>query len=228
MSNFPLFGHARRADFLLSNPERLRGLARHTGPFNVIYAGKAHPSDEAGKAMIRHIVQVASLLSDDIRVVYLENYEISLAQRLCAGVDLWLNTPMKPQEASGTSGMKAALNGVPSLSVLDGWWVEGHIEGVTGWSIGDGHEPTTGDASTELTSLYDKLERVILPLFYGRPAGFVEIMRSTIALNGSFFNTQRMVSQYVSNAYFPNGNGPLAAIERSVDRIAAPTDAPGA
>ncbi len=217
----------KRADFLLSNPERLRGLARHTGPFNVIYAGKSHPSDEAGKAMIRHIVQVASLLSDDIRVVYLENYDIALAQRLCAGVDLWLNTPMKPQEASGTSGMKAALNGVPSLSVLDGWWVEGHIEGVTGWSIGDGHEPTAGDASTELTSLYDKLERVILPLFYGRPAGFVEIMRSTIALNGSFFNTQRMVSQYVSNAYFPNGNGPLAAIERSVDKIAAPMNAPG-
>jgi starch phosphorylase len=100
--------------------------------------------------------------------------------------------------------MKAALNGVPSLSVLDGWWLEGHIEGVTGWSIGDEHEPA-GDASSEVVSLYDKLERVILPLFYGRPAAFMEVMRSTIALNGSFFNTQRMVSQYVTNAYFPVG-----------------------
>jgi len=217
----------KRADFLLSNPERLRAIARQIGPFNILYAGKAHPVDADGKAMIQRIVQVGALLSDDIHVVYLENYDIALAQRLCAGVDLWLNTPMKPQEASGTSGMKAALNGVPSFSVLDGWWVEGHLEGVTGWSIGDGHEPT-GDSATELASLYDKLERVILPLFYGRPAGFVEMMRSTIALNGSFFNTQRMVSQYMSNAYFPNGNEHPAATERSIAGVAAPTDAPHA
>jgi len=168
----------------------------------VLYAGKAHPKDMEGKAMIQRIYQAAGTLAEDVRVLYLEEYDMALAQQLCAGVDLWLNTPRQPQEASGTSGMKAALNGVPSLSTLDGWWIEGHIEGVTGWSIGDEQEPA-GDASSEVASLYDKLEHVIVPLFYGRPAAFVEVMRSTIALNGSFFNTQRMVSQYVTNAYFP-------------------------
>jgi len=115
-------------------------------------------------------------------------------------VDLWLNTPQKPREASGTSGMKAALNGVPSLSVLDGWWIEGHAEGVTGWSIGDDWEPES-DPSKETASLYDKLEYVILPMFYGRPEAFAEVMRSAIALNASFFNAQRMMLQYLANAY---------------------------
>jgi len=192
----------KRADLLFSDAERLRRLARTIGPLQVLYAGKAHPKDMEGKAMIQRIYQAAGTLAEDVRVLYLEEYDMALAQRLCAGVDLWLNTPRQPQEASGTSGMKAALNGVPSLSTLDGWWIEGHIEGVTGWSIGDEQEPA-GDASSEVASLYDKLERVIVPLFYGRPAAFVEVMRSTIALNGSFFNTQRMVSQYVTNAYFP-------------------------
>jgi glycogen phosphorylase len=118
-------------------------------------------------------------------------------------VDLWLNNPMKPLEASGTSGMKAALNGVPSFSVLDGWWVEGHVEGVTGWSIG-GPE-LEADPTRDAVDLYIKLERVILPLFYGLPFAYAEVMRSAISLNASFFNTQRMVGQYVHNAYFPNG-----------------------
>jgi len=195
----------KRADLLFTNLERLQAMTRHVGPLQILYAGKAHPGDEEGKAMIRRIFKAAAALGEGVRVVYLEDYNMALAQRLCAGVDLWLNTPRRPEEASGTSGMKAALNGVPSLSVLDGWWVEGHLEGVTGWAIGDGHEPLS-DPSMEVTSLYDKLERIILPLFYGRPAAFAEVMRSTIALNGSFFNTQRMVSQYVSNAYFPAGN----------------------
>ncbi|NLE44920.1 MAG: alpha-glucan family phosphorylase, partial [Chloroflexi bacterium] len=119
---------------------------------------------------------------------------------------VWVNTPQKPQEASGTSGMKAALNGVPSLSVLDGWWVEGHIEGVTGWSLGDSWQ-TASDSTAEATSLYDKLEYLILPTFYGRPNAFTEIMRSAIALNGSFFNAQRMVAQYVTNAYIHEPHG---------------------
>jgi len=119
---------------------------------------------------------------------------------VCAGVDLWLNTPLPPQEASGTSGMKAALNGVPSLSILDGWWVEGHIEGVTGWAIGHAIEGT-GDRSADAASLYEKLEREILPLYYGRPSAYAAVMRSAIALNGAFFNAQRMVAQYVRNAY---------------------------
>ncbi len=139
-------------------------------------------------------------------MIYLENYDISLGHLLCAGVDLWVNTPQKPQEASGTSGMKAALNGVPSLSVLDGWWVEGHIEGVTGWSIGDSWQ-TSSDSVAEATSLYDKLEYLILPTFYRRPDAFAEIMRTAIALNGSFFNAQRMVAQYVTNAYVHEPHG---------------------
>ena len=127
---------------------------------------------------------------------------MELAQKLVPGVDLWLNNPMKPLEASGTSGMKAALNGVPSLSVLDGWWIEGHVESVTGWSIGSGIEPE-GDPLKDANDLYVKLERTILPLFYGLPMAYAQVMRSAIALNGSFFNTQRMVEQYVRNAYWP-------------------------
>ncbi len=194
----------KRADLLFADLDRLRMIARYIGPLQILYAGKAHPQDQAGKQMIQRIFDAAGALADTIRVLYLENYDMALAQRLCAGVDVWLNTPNRPQEASGTSGMKAALNGVPSLSVLDGWWLEGHIEGVTGWSIGDGHEPLT-DPASELASLYDKLERVIVPLYYGRPTAFAEIMRTTIALNGAFFNTQRMVRQYLVNAYFPGG-----------------------
>ena len=125
---------------------------------------------------------------------------MALAQRLCAGVDLWLNTPHRPLEASGTSGMKAAINGVPSLSILDGWWIEGHAEGATGWAIGDESEPDS-DTPGEVASLYGKLERVIVPLFYRQPDAYAEVMRSAIALNGSFFNAQRMLSQYVTNAY---------------------------
>jgi starch phosphorylase len=192
----------KRADLLFSDLNRLKGIAQRIGPLQVLYAGKAHPRDEAGRAIIRRIFEAAAALGDAAHVLYLDNYDMTLARQLCAGVDLWLNTPLRPREASGTSGMKAALNGVPSLSVLDGWWVEGHVEGVTGWAIGDGRE-LPDDSSSEIASLYDRLERVILPLFYGRPDAFGEVMRSAIALNGSFFNSHRMLSQYLRNAYFP-------------------------
>jgi starch phosphorylase len=125
--------------------------------------------------------------------------------KITAGVDLWLNTPQFPLEASGTSGMKAALNGVPSLSILDGWWVEGHIEGITGWSIGESRlsvgiaAPTDGAA--EVQSLYGKLESVILPMFFKERSRYLTVMQHAIAINGSFFNTQRMVQQYVTDAY---------------------------
>jgi len=199
-------GFARRAtaykrpDLLFSDLERLRTMAQRVGPIQVIYGGKAHPRDEGGKEMIRRTFQAAAALGEAVRVVYLENYDMALGKLLCAGVDLWLNTPLRPQEASGTSGMKAALNGVPSLSVLDGWWVEGHVEHVTGWAIGDDSE-SPGDSFQDAASLYDKLERVILPLYYGKPESYAKVRRAAIALNGSFFNTQRMVSQYVTNAY---------------------------
>jgi glycogen phosphorylase len=169
----------------------------------VLYGGKAHPRDEGGKALIRRIVQAGQDLREVIRVVYLEEYDMFLGTLLCSGVDLWLNTPQKPQEASGTSGMKAALNGVPSCSVLDGWWVEGHVEGVTGWSIGDAWEQESMP-TREAASLYNKLEYLIMPTFYDRPSVYGQIMRTAIALNGSFFNAQRMVSQYMENAYVPS------------------------
>jgi len=190
----------KRGDLLFTDPDRLRRIVRAAGPLQVIYAGKAHPQDEGGKAQIRKIFEAAESLKDDVKVVYLEEYDVTLARMLCAGSDVWLNTPLKPHEASGTSGMKAAMNGVPSLSILDGWWVEGCLEGVTGWAIGeDGGKPS--DPAREAASLYDKLEYVVAPLFFGRPLAFAETMRSTIALNASYYNTQRMIAQYLLNAY---------------------------
>ncbi|MGQ9573395.1 MAG: alpha-glucan family phosphorylase [Dehalococcoidia bacterium] len=203
-------GFARRAaaykrpDLLFHDLERLKRIAREVGPLQIVYGGKAHPRDEAGKLLIRRVFEAAAALADSIPVVYLEEYDMTLAKYICAGVDLWLNTPQRPQEASGTSGMKAAINGVPSLSVLDGWWIEGHVEGVTGWSIGDSWEGES-NPDKESESLYDKLEYLILPTFYNRPAAYAQVMRSAIALNGSFFNAQRMISQYVENAYSRNG-----------------------
>jgi starch phosphorylase len=187
----------KRADLLFRDPARLKHIAENVAPIQLVYAGKAHPRDEGGKEIIRGVFNGAASVSDAIRSVYVQNYDLRWGGLLTSGVDLWLNTPMRPQEASGTSGMKAALNGVPSFSVLDGWWVEGHIEGITGWSIGD----EDADDKEEVAELYDKLEREIVPMFYGKPHRYTEIMRSSIALNGSFFNTQRMVRQYISNAY---------------------------
>jgi glycogen phosphorylase len=192
----------KRAELLFTDLDRLRAIRRQAGPFQVVYGGKAHPRDEEGKAVIRRVFQAATALRDSIPIVYVQNYDFNWARLLTSGVDLWLNTPHRPYEASGTSGMKAALNGVPSLSVRDGWWIEGHIEGVTGWSIGFDEDPEQHDI--EVASMYDKLERVILPMFYARPNAYAEVMRSAIAINGSFFNTQRMMAQYVLNAYFPD------------------------
>jgi starch phosphorylase len=193
----------KRADLIFSDLERLTSIAKSVGKIQIVFGGKAHPHDAGGKELIRRIYSARERLGDLVKIVYLENYEMALAAKMVAGVDLWLNNPMKPLEASGTSGMKAALNGVPSFSVLDGWWVEGHVEGVTGWSIG-APDPA-GDPARDAVDLYIKLERVILPLFYGLPFAYAEVMRSAISLNGSFFNTQRMVRQYVHNAYFPDG-----------------------
>ena len=192
----------KRADFLFSDLERLRRIARRAGAMQLVYAGKAHARDTSGKAAIERIFTVAEDLEGTVRVVYLEEYDMTLAALLVAGVDLWLNNPQKPLEASGTSGMKAALNGVPSLSVLDGWWLEGCIEGVTGWAIGDDSEEP-GDPALELDSLYQKLEHTVLPMFYQRPLAYAEVMRSAISHNGSFFNAQRMMSQYLRNVYEP-------------------------
>jgi glycogen phosphorylase len=198
----------KRADLLLSDPERLVRCAEKFRGMQILFSGKAHPHDEPGQKLIRQIFEVAAKLeSDALKIVYLENYEWKLASMLTAGVDLWLNTPRRPFEASGTSGMKAALNGVPSLSVLDGWWVEGWIEGVTGWAI-----PDNDNQDLEVASLYDRLESTILPLYYGDPERWRSVMRSTIALNGSFFNTHRMLQEYISNAYYPDQDAVIADV----------------
>ena len=208
--DFFTLGFARRAaaykrgDLLFSDLERLKEIAARAGPFQIVYAGKAHPQDQTGKELIKRIFQASQSLKSAIKVVYLENYDLDLGKMLTSGVDVWLNTPQPPLEASGTSGMKAAMNGVPSLSILDGWWIEGCIEGLTGWSIGSG-EREAGIAqnhSRDAAFLYDKLEQVIVPLFYRDRRGFVDVMRHAIALNGSFFNTHRMLLQYVLKAYF--------------------------
>jgi len=195
----------KRADLILSDLDRLRQIAKNAGQFQIIYAGKAHPNDGGGKDIIRRIFHAKKALRKTVPVVFLDDYNLEVGGKITSGVDLWLNTPQFPMEASGTSGMKAALNGVPSLSILDGWWVEGHIEGVTGWCIGESRRTVAGSApadnKAEAQSLYAKLEEVILPMYYNDRAKFLAIMQHAIAINGSFFNTQRMVQQYITDAY---------------------------
>lgn len=196
----------KRADLLFHDISRLKAIGKKCGGLQIIYAGKAHPADQPGKDLIARIVGLELAVLPEVKVVYLENYDMALGQLLTAGVDVWLNTPSPPQEASGTSGMKAAINGVPSLSVLDGWWVEGHVEGVTGWAIGQpwnvAPNGAAHDGNHDGASLYEKLEEQIVPAFCRKRDQFTDIMRHCIALNGSFFNTHRMVEQYVRKAYF--------------------------
>jgi starch phosphorylase len=194
----------KRADLLFQNIEQLKNISSKTGRFQIIYAGKAHPNDQESKELIKHIFQFRESLKQYVKIVYLENYDMELAKLIVSGVDIWLNTPQPPLEASGTSGMKAAINGVPSFSVLDGWWIEGCIEGVTGWSIGQDTRKTgeTPDSSRDASSLYEKLEKIIIPMYYNDRDRFIGVMLHSIALNGSFFNTHRMIQQYVLNAYF--------------------------
>jgi starch phosphorylase len=194
----------KRPDLLFNDVERLRKIVRDVGPLQVLCAGKAHPNDRDGKLIIQHLFEIKEILKNDLAVVFIPNYDLEIAKRMTSGVDLWLNTPQPPLEASGTSGMKAALNGIPSLSILDGWWIEGHIEGITGWCIENKKSsPATAlDREHDALSLYQKIEQVILPMYYGRRDQFVDVMRHAIAINGSFFNTQRMLQQYVLQAYY--------------------------
>ena len=215
----------KRADLLVSDPVRLRTIARTAGGLQVVYAGKAHPRDEEGKRIIEHVFRAREALRSDVPVVYLEDYDMEMARLLTAGADIWLNTPHPPLEASGTSGMKAALNGVPSLSILDGWWIEGHVEGVTGWAIGsDGRMPLveTADNTAHAAALYDTLEHTVAPLFYRNRDRFTDVMRYAIALNGSFFTAQRMLQEYVVKAYGMDAvREPASAPARSREAVTA-------
>lgn len=190
----PIIGFARRMtaykrpELLFADPGRLAAIARRQ-PFQIVLAGKAHPRDEQGRRLIALLHQQTRALAGQIPAAYLPDYDMALAQLLTSGSDIWLNTPLPPLEASGTSGMKAAFNGVPSLSVLDGWWIEGCIENVTGWSI-DG-----------AGALYGKLEHDVLPLHYGEPAGWTRLMKGAITTNAAYFNSHRMMRRYATEAY---------------------------
>ena len=193
----------KRPDLLISDPERLIQIAEKVGHIQIIYAGKAHPKDGMGKDTIKKIFEVMKTIQGKVKMAYIPNYDMSIGKMMTSGVDLWLNTPRRPMEASGTSGMKAAHNGVPQFSTLDGWWIEGRIENITGWSIGSRKSnEKDSDDKIDRNDLYNKLETWIMPKFYNDRDNWIRTMRSCIAINASFFNTNRMIQQYVLNAYF--------------------------
>ena len=190
----------KRAGLLFFDVDRLIDISKKAGKIQIVFAGKAHPKDIPGKELIKGIFECIHRIKNDIKIVYLENYDMELGKMVTSGVDLWLNTPLRPREASGTSGMKASLSGVPNFSVLDGWWVEGCIEGITGWSIGKKSIEENSDEK-DAQDLYKKLENIIIPMFYKEKEQWLNIMQYCIAFNASFFNTHRMVHEYVLNAY---------------------------
>jgi starch phosphorylase len=193
----------KRMTLLFSDLERLQQITRR-GTIQVIFAGKAHPRDWMGKQLIKDIHEYSEILNGGIKIVYLENYNMHLAAQLTAGVDVWLNTPLPPYEASGTSGMKAAHNGVLNFSVLDGWWIEGCIEGVTGWSIGPPpNSPLSDDQRhlCELEDIYNKLEYLIIPTFYKKRDEWIHLMENSIGKIAYYFNSHRMMRRYVAEAY---------------------------
>lgn len=188
----------KRPMLLFSDLSRLTALAaRH--PFQVVMAGKAHPQDIEGKQAIEDIHQVARELEGKLTCVFLPNYDMEIAKTLVAGTDVWLNTPLPPLEASGTSGMKAALNGVLNLSTLDGWWLEACIDNVNGWAIGvDGDG---GSSECHAAILYEKLASAVLPLYYDQPARWRWMMKQAIGNIAYYFNSQRMMRRYAAEAY---------------------------
>jgi starch phosphorylase len=199
----PILGFARRmtaykrADLLFTDLARLKAIAREH-PIQIVMAGKAHPKDAAGKQLIEALHVHMRELAGEISMAFLPDYDMELALLMVSGSDVWLNTPLRPLEASGTSGMKAAFNGVPQLSVLDGWWVEGCLEGVTGWAVGEDSPTANGH---DAIALYDKLEKVILPLWYDDRAGWISVMKGAISKNAAYFNSHRMMRRYATEAY---------------------------
>ncbi|MEZ5419806.1 MAG: alpha-glucan family phosphorylase [Vicinamibacterales bacterium] len=191
----------KRPTLVFHDADELRDLARTFGGLQLLFAGKAHPRDEDGKRLLQAVAAEGRRLAPDVRVVVIPDYDFAFARLVTAGVDLWLNVPLPPLEASGTSGMKAALNGVPSLSVLDGWWREGCLDGVTGWAIGPRERHPQRTDADDAHALYTALRTRILPLYAGAPDEWAAVMRAAIAINGSFFNAQRMLTEYAIHAY---------------------------
>ena len=198
------FATYKRADLIFSDPDRLaRLLADTERPLQIVLAGKAHPADEGGKALIRKVVEFTRDPRANGRVVFLPDYEMTLARYLVQGVDVWLNTPRRPLEASGTSGMKAALNGVVNCSILDGWWAEGYSP-ETGFAIG-GDWIASNDAdqdAADAAALFDVLEQQVIPAYYDRSA-WLDLTRNSIARLGARFTTNRMLVEYVESLYLP-------------------------
>src|SRR6266404_1456626 len=179
-------------------PTSSRTIARQQ-PFQLVFAGKAHPRDEEGKRLIEELHRYIESISPAIPMVFLPNYDMTLGAALTAGADIWLNTPLPPLEASGTSGMKAALNGVLNLSVLDGWWLEACLEGVTGWAIGSDGKPDSASAHSH--ALYRQLGETVLPLYYEDRERWIWMMKQSVSKIGAFFNRQRMMRRYAAQAY---------------------------
>jgi starch phosphorylase len=193
----------KRATLIFSDLHRLLDVNRK-GKIQMVFAGKAHPRDLDGKRLIKAIFDYADKLKDQINIVYLENYDMDIAARLTSGVDVWLNTPIPPMEASGTSGMKAAHNGVINFSVLDGWWVEGCVERVTGWSIGPHPKDFVTEEErreSELHDLYSKLEYLIAPTFYGQRDAWITLMKNSIGRLAHYFQIQWVMRRYITEAY---------------------------
>lgn len=182
------FTNYKQPLLLFSDVERLLDVLETNGQAQIVIAGKAHRRDTSGQEAIKKIYQIKKQYPK-LKIVFLENYNLDLARLLVAGVDIWLNTPLPPQEACGTSGMKAAHNGVPQVSTLDGWWPEGYVKNKTGWVINTADE------------LYQILKIEILPLYYYSPGAWRELMKNTISLNASYFNSDRALEDYIRQAY---------------------------
>jgi starch phosphorylase len=213
------FATYKRAGLLLSQPERLAALLGNPDrPLQLLMAGKAHPADEGGKDVIRQVADFARGERAHAHIVFLPDYEMTLARRLVQGVDVWLNTPRRPMEASGTSGMKAALNGVLNCSILDGWWAEGY-DPDRGWAIGGEEELPSEDEqdAADAEALFAVLEQQVLPTFFerdadGLPKRWLEMMRHSIAELGTEYSTNRMVREYVERLYLPAHRDLAAAL----------------
>ncbi len=203
------FATYKRANLILRDYDRLVNMINNARmPVQIIFSGKAHPADEPGKLLIQQIYRAVKDAKTGGRLIFLEDYDMNVARLLVQGVDVWLNTPRRPNEASGTSGMKAALNGVLNFSVMDGWWREGY-DGKNGWSIGSDaeyHDPNQQDEA-DVRDLYDKLENEIIPTYYMErsadniPTEWVSRIKDTIRTNGPLFSTRRMVKEYMDEMY---------------------------